>query len=236
MLDLLTLENLAALASLTGLEIVLGIDNLVFIAILTSRLPAEHQAKARQWGLGMAMFSRIALLFAIAWIAGLTEPLFSVFAHAVSGRDIVLGAGGLFLIGKATFEIHERIEQQPETDTERRATSVASAVGQIMVLDIVFSLDSVVTAVGMANDLRIMVGAIVIAVVVMLVAAGTVTRFIERHPTLKVLALSFLLLVGVMLTAEAMGQHISRGYIYFAMAFSLAVELINLRVRDQQSR
>ena len=235
MTELLTFENLAALTSLTGLEIVLGIDNLVFIAILTARLPPEKQQMARQWGLGMAMLSRIALLLSISWIVGLTEPLFTVLEKAISGRDLVLAGGGLFLIAKATFEIHERIEGEPETDTERRADSVVSAIGQIMVLDIIFSLDSVVTAVGMADDVRVMVAAIVVAVIVMLIAAGPVTRYLEKHPTLKVLALSFLLLVGVMLTAEAMGKHIDRGYIYFAMAFSLFVEMINLRARAKGS-
>jgi len=232
--DLLTFENLAALASLTGLEIVLGLDNLVFIAILTARLPADQQDRARKWGLGMAMFSRIALLLGISWIVGLTQPLFEALGREVSGRDLVLAGGGLFLIAKATFEIHERMEGEPETDTNRRAKSVVSAIAQIMVLDIIFSLDSVVTAVGMSDDIRIMIAAIVIAVIVMLFAAGPVSAFIEKHPTLKVLALSFLLLVGVMLTAEAMGQHIDRGYIYFAMAFSLFVEIVNLRVRAKE--
>jgi len=225
--ELLTLENLAALASLTGLEIVLGLDNLVFIAVITSRLRGRKQVIARRWGIAGAMITRLALLFAITWIIGLVEPLFEVMDHAISGRDLVLLGGGAFLIGKATHEIHEEIEGE-EDEAGKPATSMFSAIVQIMVLDMVFSLDSVITAVGMAKDIEIMVAAIVIAVLVMLLAAGKVTAFIEERPTLKMLALAFLVLVGVLLLAEGMGKHVPRGYVYFAMGFSLLVELLNM--------
>ncbi len=227
MTELLTLENLAALASLTGLEIVLGLDNLVFIAVTTSRLPAKQQMMARRWGIAGAMVTRIALLFAITWIVGLTAPLFEFWDYAISGRDLVLLGGGAFLIAKATHEIHQEIEGEDD-DEARPARSAIGAIAQIMVLDVVFSLDSVITAVGMAKDVEIMVAAIVIAVLVMLLSAGAVTRFIEERPTLKMLALSFLVLIGVLLVAEGMGKHVPRGYIYVAMGFSLTVELLNM--------
>jgi predicted tellurium resistance membrane protein TerC len=229
--ELLTIENLVALATLTSLEIVLGIDNIVFISILTGKLPAAQRPKARRLGLGAAMLMRIALLFALSWVMGLTATLFTVWGHAFSGRDLILLVGGLFLIGKATFEIHERIEgETPASVAARKVPSFNAVIGQIMLLDIVFSLDSVITAVGMAQSLAVMVAAVVIAVAVMLVFSGSVSNFVEHNPTIKMLALSFLLLIGVMLVADGLGQHIPKGYIYFAMAFSLIVEILNLRM------
>jgi predicted tellurium resistance membrane protein TerC len=231
--DLLTIESLIAFLTLTALEIVLGIDNIVFIAILVQRLPEAIRDRARRIGLLLAMGTRILLLFSITWIMQLKAELFSVLGHAVSARDLILLAGGLFLIGKATLEIHEKLETPAGPDREAsdaRRVSYGAVLVQISVLDIVFSLDSVITAVGMARHLAIMVAAVVAAVGVMLVFAGAVSRFIDRHPTLKMLALSFLLLIGVVLVAEGIGQHIEKGYIYFAMAFSLGVELLNLRV------
>jgi predicted tellurium resistance membrane protein TerC len=227
---LLTADGLLALATLSAMEIVLGIDNVVFIAILVGRLPEARRELARRLGLILALGIRILLLFAITWIMGLTAPLFSVLGHGVSGRDLILLGGGLFLIFKATWEIYDKVEASHH---ERTAAAARAAFGwvifQILLLDIVFSLDSVITAVGMANDLAIMVTAMVIAMLIMLVSAGTVSRFIDSHPSLKILALAFLLLIGVMLVAEGMGSHIEKGYIYFAMAFSLLVELVNMR-------
>lgn len=234
--DLFSVESLIALAALTALEIVLGIDNVVFIAILTGRLPKESQPSARRLGLGFALFSRVALLFAISWTMNLVQPLFSLWEHAVSGRDLILMAGGAFLLFKATHELHGQVEGGGSPEKPRKvAGSYWGVVAQIGVLDIIFSLDSVITAVGMARHVAIMVTAIVIAIIVMIVFAEAVSAFVERHPTMRVLALSFLILVGVMLVAEGMGQHINRGYIYFAMAFSLGVELINLRVRKKKA-
>ncbi len=230
-MEIFTLDNLAALLTLTGLEIVLGIDNIVFIAVITGRLHPDRQAKVRRVGLGLAMFMRIALLLTISLIMRFSEPLFTVAGHPLSGRDLVLLAGGLFLLGKATFEIHEKIEEHAGPDSAKPASSFAGAVIQIMVLDIVFSLDSVITAVGMAQALWVMITAIVVAVVVMLFFSGWVSAFVNRHPTVQMLAFAFLLLVGVFLVAEGVGKHIDRGYIYFAMAFSLFVELLNLRLR-----
>ena len=234
--DLLSLESLLALVTLTSLEIVLGIDNIVFISILTGKLDPAVQAKARRTGLFLAMFMRIALLLAISWVMRLTAPLFTMLAHEISGRDLILMGGGLFLIGKATFEIHENIEgpDKEEAISVKRVRNFASTIIQIVLLDVVFSLDSVITAVGMARRLEVMVAAIVVAVVVMMIFAGAVSRFIERHPSIKILALSFLLLIGVMLVAESLGKHIERGYIYFAMGFSLAVELLNMKARVRQ--
>ncbi len=231
MADLFTPENLVALLTLAALEIVLGIDNIVFISILTGKLPEEQRAKGRTVGLALAMGMRIALLFGIRWVMGLTAELFTVMEHAVTGRDLILLGGGLFLIGKATFEIHERLEGPAVHEKAVKAASFAGVLVQIALLDIVFSLDSVITAVGMAKEIWVMVVAVVVAVAVMMVFAGPVSSFVERHPTMKILALSFLILIGVMLTAEAFGKHIPKGYVYFAMAFSLAVELINMRVR-----
>ena len=227
---LLTADGLLALATLSAMEIVLGIDNVVFIAILVGRLPEARRELARRLGLILALGIRILLLFAISWMMGLTAPLVTVLGHGVSGRDLILLGGGLFLIFKATWEIYDKVEGD-HAERERRAARAAFAwvIFQILLLDIVFSLDSVITAVGMANDLAIMVTAMVIAMLIMLVSAGAVSRFIDSHPSLKILALAFLLLIGVMLVAEGMGSHIEKGYIYFAMAFSLLVELVNMR-------
>ncbi|MEJ5348766.1 MAG: TerC family protein [Desulfosoma sp.] len=233
--NLVTLENAAALITLTAMELVLGIDNIVFIAIITGRLPIESQEKARRLGLFLAMFLRIALLLAITVIMRLTKPVFEVFSHPVSGRDLILLGGGLFLIGKATHEIHNKLEapSKPHTKTTRTHADFGSVLIQILLLDIVFSLDSIITAVGMARHVAIMILAIILAVAAMILFAGFVSAFIDRHPTLKMLALSFLLLIGVMLVAEGCGKHIERGYIYFAMGFSVFVEVLNLRVRKQ---
>ncbi|MDQ3754043.1 MAG: TerC family protein [Acidobacteriota bacterium] len=221
------------LLTLTVLEIVLGIDNVVFISILAGKLPKEQQAKARNIGLALAMLTRIALLFSISWVMRLTDPLFSVFDFGISGRDLILIFGGLFLIGKSTHEIHGKLEGEEGSASERVAPSFASVIIQILILDLVFSLDSVITAVGMVDNLWVMVTAVVIAVGFMLVFAGPVSNFVERHPTLKMLALSFLLLIGTMLVAEGFHQHIPKGYIYAAMAFSLFVEMLNLRMRKK---
>ena len=224
-----------ALLTLTVLEIVLGIDNIVFISILVGKLPAEQQDRARIIGLSLAMVMRIALLFTISWIIGLTAPLFEIAGMEISGRDIILLAGGLFLIGKATFEIHDRLEGEEHGAGAAAAgtATLASVLAQIVALDIVFSLDSVITAVGMAEDLWVMVAAVVIAVGVMLISSGMISRFVNEHPTVKMLALSFLLLIGTSLVAEGLEFHIPKGYIYFAMAFSVFVELLNLRVRGR---
>ena len=233
---LLTADGLVALATLSALEIVLGVDNVVFIAILTGRLPASQQLTTRRLGLTLALGIRIGLLFTISWMMGLTRPLFSVLGQPFTGRDLILIGGGLFLVGKATWEIYDKLEVEHvehERDGGRRGRFAAVLV-QILVLDIVFSLDSVITAVGMANDLAVMVTAMVIAMLVMLVSMNAVAGFIERHPSVKILALAFLLLIGVMLIADGMGQHVSKGYIYVAMAFSLFVEVLNLRYRTRR--
>ena len=226
-------ETWIALVTLTSLEIVLGVDNVIFISILASKLPPAQQPRARRLGLFLAMFMRIALLFSITWLIRLTAPLFGVLGREISGRDLILLAGGLFLIGKATYEIHDKLEGEEGHESARVAASFAAVIVQVVLLDIVFSLDSVITAVGMANDLPVMVTAVVIAVGVMMVSAGAIGEFVERHPTIKILALSFLLLIGVSLMADGLHQHIPKGYIYFAMAFSVFVELINLRVRGK---
>ena len=220
-----------ALLTLTALEIVLGIDNIIFISILAGKLPAKQQKKARIVGLALAMCMRIALLFSITWIMRLTAPLFELFGNEVSGRDIILILGGLFLLAKSTYEIHDRLEGTEGQASGGIKASFASAIIQIMLLDIVFSLDSVITAVGMTDRLGIMVAAVVIAVVFMMAFSGVISDFVHRHPTVKMLALSFLLLIGVTLIAEGFDQHISKGYIYFAMAFSVFVEMLNLRLR-----
>ncbi len=222
-----------ALLTLTTLEIVLGVDNIIFISILAGKLPKNQQAKARQIGLLLAMVMRILLLFSIAWIIKLTAPWFTVFGQEISGRDLILLVGGLFLLAKATHEIHDKLEGEEGHGSARVAASFMSVIVQIMLLDIVFSLDSVITAVGMADDLAVMVTAVVIAVGVMMFSAGSIARFVDAHPTVKILALSFLILIGVSLTAEAFDHHIPKGYIYFAMAFSVFVEMINLRVRSK---
>ena len=224
-------EAWIALLTLTVLEIVLGIDNVVFISILAGKLPHEQQAKARKVGLGLAMLMRIALLLSLTWIIKLTAPLFTVLGEEISGRDLVLILGGLFLLAKSTHEIHERLEGEEGEASARVKPSFGSVLVQIMLLDIVFSLDSVITAVGMAEDLGVMIAAVVIAVVFMMIFASPVSAFVDRHPTVKMLALSFLLLIGLALVADGLNQHIPKGYIYFAMAFSVGVELLNLRMR-----
>jgi predicted tellurium resistance membrane protein TerC len=228
-------ETWIALATLTALEIVLGIDNVVFISILSSRLPPEEQARARRVGLGLAMLMRILLLLTLAVIVRLTAPIFVVAGNEISGRDVVLILGGLFLLYKSTHEIHVRLEGESGGTTGSRAVSFVSVITQIALLDIVFSLDSVITAVGMVDEVPIMIAAVVLAVIVMLVFAGPISDFVERHPTVKILALSFLLMIGVALIADGFDLHIPKGYIYFAMAFSLGVELINLRVRSRSA-
>jgi predicted tellurium resistance membrane protein TerC len=230
----LTADGLIALVTLTALEIVLGIDNVIFISILAGKLPMEQQARARKWGLMGAMITRLLLLASLAWMIRLTQPLFTVVSHPFSGRDLILIVGGLFLLFKATREIHEKLEGEEGHMSARVMPSFAAVVGQIMILDIVFSLDSVITAVGMADDLSVMIAAVVIAVGVMMLAAGGISTFVEAHPTVKVLALSFLLLIGCSLIADGFGVHIPKGYIYFAMGFSVFVEMINLRMMKKR--
>lgn len=236
----LTTATITALLTLTAMEIVLGIDNIIFIAILVGKLPSDQQNKIRNIGISLALIIRIVLLFSISWIMTLKEPLFSVMDHSYSGRDLILIFGGLFLLGKSTFEIHHKVEGDPEIHLHKaekhpgKKHKAAMMLLQILVPDIVFSLDSVITAVGMANQISIMVTAMLISMIVMLFSAGSISNFVERHPTIKILALSFLLLIGVMLMAEGMGAHISKGYIYFAMAFSLTVEMLNIRFRLKQ--
>ncbi|HSK94731.1 MAG TPA: TerC family protein [Candidatus Angelobacter sp.] len=220
-----------ALVTLTVLEIVLGIDNIIFISILAGKLPAHQQNRARILGLSLAMFMRIGLLFSLSWIIGLTAPWFSVFGMDISGRDLILIGGGLFLLGKATFEIHEKLEGEEHGSGGAGTATFAAVITQIVLLDAVFSLDSVITAVGMADELWVMVAAVVIAIGVMLVSAATISEFVNRHPTVKMLALSFLLLIGMSLVAEGFEFHIPKGYIYFAMGFSVFVEMLNLRLR-----
>jgi predicted tellurium resistance membrane protein TerC len=229
-------EAWVALLTLTVLEIVLGIDNVIFISILAGKLPQEQQGKARRLGLALAMLMRIGLLFSITLIIKLTAPLFTILGEEISGRDLVLIVGGLFLLTKSTREIHERLEGEEGGTSVKVRPSLGSVLIQIMFLDIVFSLDSVITAVGMAEDLGVMVAAVVIAVGFMMVFARPVSEFVERHPTVKMLALSFLLLIGVALIADGLNQHIPKGYIYFAMAFSVGVEMLNLRLRKVQTK
>lgn len=228
-------EAWVALLTLTALEIVLGIDNIVFISILVGRLPEHQRPKARLIGLSLAMLTRIMLLLMLAWIMKLTAPLFVAFSQEISGRDIILLAGGLFLLAKSTLEIHNSLEVNPESHEVKPVTSFLSIVLQIAVIDIVFSLDSVITAVGMAQHVEVMIIAIIMAVLVMMMAAGTISDFIDKHPTIKMLALSFLVLIGVALIAEGIDVHIPKGYIYFAMAFSLGVEMLNLRLRKKRT-
>jgi predicted tellurium resistance membrane protein TerC len=224
-------ELAVAFVTLCVLEIVLGIDNVIFISILAGKLPKEQQPKARFVGLSLAMITRVLLLMSIAWMARLTYPLFSLFQHEVSGRDLILITGGIFLVWKSTHEIHHKLEGAEAPGTTRAAVSFNSVITQIILLDIVFSLDSVITAVGMVNNIPIMIGAVIVAVIFMMGFAGPISGFVDRHPTIKMLALSFLLLIGVTLIADGFGQHISKGYIYFAMAFSVFVEVLNIRVR-----
>lgn len=222
-----------ALLTLTSLEIVLGIDNIVFISILSNKLPEGQQARARTLGLAMALIGRIVLLLSLAWIMKLTAPLFEILSYEISGRDLILIGGGLFLLAKATHEIHGKLEGADEHHSVKENITFGGVLFQILLLDIVFSLDSVITAVGMVDQIGVMIAAIVIAIVVMMVSAGAVSTFIERHPTVKMLALSFLLMVGVALVAEGLEFHIPRGYIYFAMAFSVFVEMLNLKIRGE---
>jgi predicted tellurium resistance membrane protein TerC len=218
-------------ATLTVLEIVLGIDNIVFISILADKLPAEQQGRARIIGLGLAMLTRILLLLSLTWVIGLTAPLFSVLGEEISGRDLVLIIGGLFLLAKSTHEIHGNLEGEEGTKSARVYPSFVGVLIQIALLDIVFSLDSVITAVGMVEEVGVMISAVVVAIVFMMLFSGSISGFVSRHPTIKMLALSFLILIGVTLIAEGLDQHIPKGYIYFAMAFSVGVELLNLRAR-----
>jgi predicted tellurium resistance membrane protein TerC len=229
-------ESWIALLTLTVLEIVLGIDNVIFISILAGKLPQAEQEKARRVGLGLAMFIRIALLASIAWIARLTQPLFTVVSQEISGRDLILLVGGVFLLFKATREIHDKLEGEEGEASAKVRASFVSVILQILALDVVFSLDSVITAVGMANDLPVMIIAVVLAVAVMMFAAGPISDFVSEHPTIKMLALAFLLLIGMSLIAEGLDQHIPKGYIYFAMGFSVFVEMLNLRLRKKAAK
>jgi predicted tellurium resistance membrane protein TerC len=224
------------LLTLTALEVVLGIDNIIFISILAGKLPPEEQPKARKLGLIGAFFSRLLLLLSIAWVVRLTRPLFEVFGHGVSGRDLILLVGGLFLIAKATHEIHERLEGEEGYVTTKLKASLSRVVVQIMLIDIVFSLDSVITAVGMVDQVSIMIGANIIALGIMLAAAGKISGFVDRHPTIKMLALSFLVVIGVNLVAEGTGFHIPKGYTYFAMFFSVMVEILNIKARARAAK
>ncbi|TSA34941.1 MAG: TerC family protein [Verrucomicrobiaceae bacterium] len=219
-----------AFLTLCALEIVLGIDNVIFISILAGKLPSHQQDKARVIGLGLAMIMRILLLLTISWMAGLTNPWITVFGHGLSGRDLILVVGGLFLVAKSTSEIHGKLEGEEGHGPGAAAASFAAVLIQIMLLDIVFSLDSVITAVGMVNNIPVMIGAVVISVIFMMFFSGPISRFVEAHPTIKMLALSFLLLIGVTLIADGFGQHVSKGYIYFAMGFSVFVEMLNLKL------
>jgi len=227
-------EGWIALGTLTALEIVLGIDNIIFISILVGRLPERQRALARRTGLGLAMMARLALLFSISWVMGLTEPWVTVFTHAISGRDVILVGGGLFLLFKATHEIHNSLEGVEESGPTVVVASLGMVLLQIAVLDIVFSLDSVITAVGLVDQVSLMAIAIILAVVVMLMAAKAIGDFVDEHPTIKILALSFLILVGVTLMVEGFDVHVPKGYIYFAMAFSVTVEMLNVRMRKKR--
>ena len=227
----LTADGLIALVTLTFLEVVLGVDNVIFISILVGKLPKEQQPRGRTLGLGAAMAMRILLLLSLTWIMRLTEPLFTAFSHGFSGRDLILIGGGLFLLWKATVEIHDKLEGEEGHGPARVAPSFAAVIVQIMLLDAIFSLDSVITAVGMANDISIMITAVVVSVGIMMFSAKSIGDFVMRHPTVKVLALSFLLMIGLTLVADGAGFHIPKGYVYFAMGFSIFVEMINLRIR-----
>lgn len=232
--NLFTLNSLIAFLTLCALELILGIDNVIFISILSSKLPKKDQQKARRIGLILAVLSRIALLLSISWVIGLTAPLFNVFNMDISGRNLILLVGGLFLIAKSTHEIHQKLEADEEvTSPSAVPTKFINVILQILLLDIVFSLDSVITAVGMVSNITIMIAAVVVSTIVMIFTAEPISEFVEKHPTIKILALSFLLLIGVTLIAEGMNQHISKGYIYFSMGFSLFVETINIRMKKK---
>jgi predicted tellurium resistance membrane protein TerC len=232
---LTTPEAWIALLTLTVLEIVLGIDNIIFISILSGKLPEAQQGRARSLGLALAMFTRIALLFSLSIIIGLTQPLFELLGQELSGRDLILLAGGLFLLGKATHEIHQKLEGEKGHASARIPPAFSAVIFQILLLDIVFSLDSVITAIGMADQLAVMITAVVISVIIMLVAARPISNFVEQHPTVKMLALSFLLLIGMSLVAESFDQHIPKGYIYFAMGFAVFVEVLNLQLKKSRA-
>lgn len=236
----MSLDAVTALLTLTAMEIVLGIDNIVFISILVGRLKASERDRARRMGISLALIIRLGLLFSISWVMTLTDPLLEIFSHTISGRDLILLLGGLFLIAKSTFEIHHKFEEQTKPEDRPgmigpEAAAFGATVGQILLLDIVFSLDSVITAVGMAQQVSIMVAAMLISMAVMLVSAKSIGDFVDRHPTIKILALSFLIMIGTMLLAEGLNFHIDKGYIYFAMFFSLAVEMVNLRLRKKRA-
>lgn len=227
------MNSLIAFLTLCALELVLGIDNIIFISILSSRLPKDQQQKARTTGLTLAVVTRILLLLSISWVIGLTAPLFSVLGQEISGRDLILIVGGLFLIAKSTHEIHQKLEAAEEVKSVSASAKMGGVIVQILLLDIVFSLDSVITAVGMVNEIAIMIAAVIVSTLFMIFSAKTISDFVDRHPTIKILALSFLLLIGVTLIAEGFGQHISKGYIYFSMAFSLFVEVLNMKLRKK---
>lgn len=228
-------QALIALLTLTVLEIVLGIDNIIFISIISGKLPVEQRKKGRLIGLSLAMITRILLLFSISLIVKLTEPFFTVFGLGISGRDLILIIGGLFLLAKSTMEIHSKLEGEEEHHNIKAKVSFTGVIIQIMLLDIVFSLDSVITAIGMANDLPVMIIAVILAVIFMMFFSGSISEFVENHPTIKILALSFLLLIGFSLIVEGLHQHIPKGYIYFAMAFSVFVEMLNLKMRKKKA-
>lgn len=237
MLELLTDPQIwIAFLTLTALELVLGIDNIVFISILVDRLPKHQQKRARQIGLFMAMFLRIALLLVLSWIIGLTDTLFTAFRQEISGRDLILIGGGLFLLWKSTREIHHSLEGAEGEAVSGAKATFASVILQIMLIDIVFSLDSIITAVGMVDEIEVMIAAVVVSVGLMIVASGAISRFVSQHPTIKMLALSFLVVVGVVLIADGFGQHIPKGYVYFAMAFAIVVEMLNIRVRKRSAK
>jgi len=237
MLELLTDPQVwVAFATLTALELVLGIDNIIFISILVDKLPPERREFARRAGLFMAMFMRIGLLLVLAWIVGLVVPLFSVLGKDISGRDLILILGGLFLIWKSTSEVHQSLEGGHEQKSSAVKATFAGVILQIMVIDLVFSLDSIITAVGMVDDVRVMIAAVIVSVFLMMLFAGPIGRFVSNHPTIKMLALAFLVVVGVVLVAEGFGHHVPKGYVYFAMAFSLAVEMLNIRLRKKSAR
>lgn len=230
---LFSIHSIIPFLTLCALELVLGVDNVIFISIISDRLPAAQRKKARIVGLSLAIITRLMLLFSLSWIMGLTEPLFTIFRQSISGRDLILILGGLFLIAKSTHEIHQKLESSEEENAVGKPSSFAFIIIQILLLDIVFSLDSVITAVGMVNEIPIMVAAIIVATIIMILASHTIADFVDRHPTIKMLALSFLVLIGVALLAEGFDTHIPKGYIYFSMAYALAVEVLNIRLRKK---
>lgn len=230
---LFTVEAIIPFLTLCALELVLGIDNVIFISILSGKLPADQQKKARNLGLSLAVITRIILLLSLSWVIGLTEPIFTALGQEISGRDLILIIGGLFLIAKSTHEIHQKLEASEAATVAKLTSKFGMVIFQILLLDIVFSLDSVITAVGMVSQISIMIAAVLVSTIVMITTAGAISTFVDRHPTIKILALSFLLLIGVTLMAEGFDQHVSKGYIYFAMAFSLFVEILNIRFRKK---